>query len=336
MLQRNSQKKQLDSECLKEYGRNCLSFEGITSMTAFNKNIYLSDAGFYRIYRIEPYSGKITLLAGSDVPIGFFKRGGWKDGPALQARFSYISGMAGYDDTLYISDMRNNRIRQLNLITGEVGTLAGDGTKGWTDGPGIQSQFNSPRGIIADGIRKINLVTGETVTLAGNGKRGWQDGKKSEAQFSDPFGITRIGNSLYVVDRDNSVIRKVSIDTGETVTIAGNGIEDTVDGKGKNASFDNLRGDVTTDGHILYITDGYLIRAYDTETDEVTTLAGHKYFYAWKNGVGQEARFWRPQFINYEEGMLFIGDGSYNMAFEINIRPIIRRLNIQSRKVDTL
>ena len=96
---------------------------------------------------------------------------------------------------IFISDQHNNRIRRVDT-SGIVTTIAGDGTKGFQDGPGPTSQFNRPCGITADSIgnvyvadplnhriRKID-TQGMVSTVAGNGTAGCIDGPISVAQFN--------------------------------------------------------------------------------------------------------------------------------------------------------
>ena len=59
-------------------------------------------------------------------------------------------------------------------------------------------------------------------TIAGSGQ-GYRDGIGSEAKFYYPFGIqiSRDKKYLFVADRGNGCIRKVSLVDGTTSTIAG-------------------------------------------------------------------------------------------------------------------
>jgi len=73
-------------------------------------------------------------------------------------------------------------------------------------------------------IRKIEIAAGVVTTIAGNvnspkapdgagspgGKIGALDGAGTAAIFSWLSGITTDGRSLFVVDRDNSRIRKIN------------------------------------------------------------------------------------------------------------------------------
>jgi DNA-binding beta-propeller fold protein YncE len=78
---------------------------------------------------------------------------GFEDGPAATAKFHYIHGTAirplgagerrGSGSTvLYAIDDFNQRVRQVDLATGEVTTLAGKGGEGCADGPGESATFN--------------------------------------------------------------------------------------------------------------------------------------------------------------------------------------------------
>lgn len=101
----------------------------------------------------------------------------------------------------------------LNIAT-VVTTLAGTA--------GAAAGFFHPYGITTDGtnlyvadyenhtIRKIVIATGVVTTLAGAaGTDGIADGTGAEAQFNSPIGITTDGANLYVVDTNNSAIRKI-------------------------------------------------------------------------------------------------------------------------------
>eukprot|EP01126_Amoeba_proteus_P014713 TRINITY_DN1650_c0_g1_i3.p1 TRINITY_DN1650_c0_g1~~TRINITY_DN1650_c0_g1_i3.p1 ORF type:complete len:104 (+),score=23.10 TRINITY_DN1650_c0_g1_i3:662-973(+) len=51
--------------------------------------------------------------------------------------------------SLFICDSRNHAIRQINIVTGEVSTIAGKGGQGegYLDGVGIDAIFNLPQDI---------------------------------------------------------------------------------------------------------------------------------------------------------------------------------------------
>ena len=60
-------------------------------------------------------------------------------------------------------------------------------------------------------------------TLAGSGYVGSNDGNSTTASFKQPHGLTVAASAgfVYVADTFNSCIRRVSIATGNTATVAG-------------------------------------------------------------------------------------------------------------------
>ena len=59
--------------------------------------------------------------------------------------------------------------------------------------------------------------------IAGSGGRGYRDGIGKEAKFSNPCGIviSRDKKDLFIVDKGNYCIRKISLVDGTTYTVAG-------------------------------------------------------------------------------------------------------------------
>jgi DNA-binding beta-propeller fold protein YncE len=138
-----------------------------------------------------------------------------------------------------------------------VGTLAGSGALGMSDGPAAQASFVLPEGVAVDRsgdvyvadaaaqrIRKISH--GVVSTVAGSGELkagsfyvagGYRDGPALTAQFNAPSGLA-VGPSgeLYIADRWNSCIRK--LDRGVVSTFVGTcGHPGGADGSGAAAQF---------------------------------------------------------------------------------------------------
>ena len=86
----------------------------------------------------------------------------------------------------------------------------------------------------------IAFTPSGSLTLTGTGEPGNADGVSSIATFHDPHGIVMDSSSvyLYVTCHYGDTIRKVSVSTGYTVTIAGGGTGESKDGIGLGASFD--------------------------------------------------------------------------------------------------
>jgi len=80
--------------------------------------------------------------------------------------------------------------------------------------------------IVADSGHHRLVVTdpsGQKSKVIGSGRPGRQDGPLGEASFQDPQGMVLDGDTLYVADNLNHMIRKVDLKAGEVTTIAGTG-----------------------------------------------------------------------------------------------------------------
>lgn len=230
----------------------------------------------------------------------------------------------------------------LNLSTA-VTTLAGTvGTSGSADGTGAAARFFFPLAITTDGtnlyiadtsnhtIRQISIATGAVTTLAGTaGVSGSTDGTGAAARFFFPHGLTTDGTNLYVVDTDNSTIRKIVIATGVVTTLAGTvGVPGSADGIGTAAQFSDSE-DITTDGVNLYVADraNETIRQVVIATGVVTTLAGTAGTSGSTDGTGAAARFNNPNSITTDGTNLYVSD---------NNNSTIRKIVIATGVVTTL
>lgn len=178
-------------------------------------NIYVADFGTSRIRKILA-SGNVTTVAGSSQ--------GYADGPAATAKFGRPEDMvADSFGNVFIADFDNQRIRKVSA-SGTVTTLAGN-SNGFSDGDGINAQFDKPQGICWDldgdmlladysnnRIRKITLA-GSVTTVAAVPIDG---GLSLNAPHD--VKVDSIGN-IYAVDAGNKRIAKISID-GVLTTLA--------------------------------------------------------------------------------------------------------------------
>ncbi len=214
-------------------------------------NIYIADVNNHVIRVIvevfDPVSAGTRLdvqtLAGIGQP-------GYADGLAQQeAQFDRPSDVVVSGNILYISDFGNHAIRALDLQTGIVSTVAGDGTAGFNDGNIQQSQLNSPVGITLDNngdliiadalnhsIRRLLTASNFLLTVSGFQGMGLEDGLNGVARFNLPYDVvTDSQGTIYVADSGNNGIRKIC--GGFTTTLAGGGPPGLQDGEGSQARF---------------------------------------------------------------------------------------------------
>jgi len=229
---------------------------------ADDNNVFIADAYFDTIRQISLSTGQVTTLAGAPNSVS-----GSADGTRSAARFQSPNGLWGDGTNLYVCDTLNFTVRKVAIATGQVTTLAGmAGVRGGVDGVGPSAQFYEPRDIWGDSvflyvadasaIRKVTIATGEVRTISGSPAiAGYTDGLSSQARFGLIDGIWGDGTNLFVADSGNSVIRKVSLETGTVTTLAGFPLTDgNVYGRGLEARFDNPT-DIAGNGSVIFIID---------------------------------------------------------------------------------
>ena len=123
-------------------------FDGPSYLAVSGTTLYVADYDNHRIRAIDLASTNKTVstIAGSGTP-------GHADGVGAAAQFNGPSGLAVSEDgkTLYVADSNNHRIRAIDLASGAVRDIAGDGTRGSTNGIGTAASLSHPKGIFVSG-----------------------------------------------------------------------------------------------------------------------------------------------------------------------------------------
>ena len=188
-------------------------------------NLYVADYGNDLIRKITP-AGVVSTIAGKPGVSGA------ADGLDTAARFDLPESVAvDVSGNIYVADNGNNEIRKITP-SGQVSTLAGNGTAGNINAKGSGATFNSPFGLAIDasgniyvadsGNNLIRKVTsdGTVSTFAGSGAKGAGNANGIQATFNTPAGITiDASGNLYVSDENNNIIRKITA-SGAVSTLA--------------------------------------------------------------------------------------------------------------------
>ena len=186
--------------------------------------LYVADQSNHRVRKIDLTSGIITTVAGTG------QAGYSGDGAvASEAALSGPSGLAlGSDGILYIADTFNGRLRAVDLDTGIIFTVAGDG--GDYRYQGGANEFSTslarPYGIALDQhgnllitdsdshlIRKWHRSKKIITCVAGNGTAGFggDGGQPQESSLNFPFGVAvDAGGNVYIADTFNHRIRVIA------------------------------------------------------------------------------------------------------------------------------
>lgn len=118
-------------------------------------NIYIVDAGNYRLRRVDAASKTILTVAGST--FGFAGDGTF----ANAAKFANPLGITiDASHNIYIADTANNRIRKIDGTTNVITTVAGNGTAGFTgDGSlATSARLNEPSAVAIDASGKLYIA----------------------------------------------------------------------------------------------------------------------------------------------------------------------------------
>jgi RHS repeat-associated protein len=118
-------------------------------------NIYLADTNNNTIRKIDT-SHIITTVVGNGTK-GF----GGDGSPALSASLSYPNiAVPDRNGNLYVADTANYRIRKVTAATGNISTIAGNGTAGFSGdgGPAPNSVVNYPEGLTVDSSGDIYVA----------------------------------------------------------------------------------------------------------------------------------------------------------------------------------
>jgi sugar lactone lactonase YvrE len=197
----------------------------------------------------------------------------------------------------------------------------------------ILADANSDRLFIADSNHNRIVVTrldGTLVETIGTGDIGAADGAFDKATFYRPQGLALSGDSLYVADTENHLIRRVDLKTRIVETIAGTGQQSHDYFKSGPARTIALSSpwDLQLVGHVLYIAMAgpHQIWQLDLDKNEVSTFAGSGRE-ARLDGPLSKAGFAQPSGIASDGKTLYVADSESN---------IIRAIDIAAGTVKTL
>ncbi len=251
--------------------------------------------------------------------------------------------VVGPDGALYITEVRNHRVRRLDIQTGELTTVAGSGRKGYAGdgGPAVEAELNEPYEVRFDNdgnmifvemrnhiVRRVDRKTKTISTFAGTGRQGFSgDGKQAtEAEFNQPHSIALDRNGvIYVADIGNHRIRRIDPKSCVVETIAGTA-ERRLPREGQPARGNPILGPraLVVDGDNLWIglREGHSIWRMNLADGILHHVAGTgKAGFSGDGEPAKEARMNGPKGIAVDRnGNVVVADTENNAVRRIDVR----------------
>lgn len=323
-----------------------LSFPGKIAADANSSRLFITDSNNNRIIILKINSNGDEAVVEEVIGGG---TAGVKDGSYSAAQFSKPQGITFSAGKLYVADTENHLIREIDLVTRKVKTIAGLGYQsketGIITGNALETAMNSPWDLVLIGdeiyiamagrhqLWKMNLTTGSIGTYAGSGRENIVDDILLEGALSQPSGITTDGMNLYFADSEVSAVRSADLNgsTGKIKTIVGTGLFDfgDIDGTGDNVRLQHPLGVFyNAADRLIYVADTYnsKIKVLNPVTREARTYAGTG-FTGTRDGVKDAAQFNEPNGLTIMNGRMYITDTNNNL---------IRVIYMDSGEVKTL
>ncbi len=324
-------------------------------------NVYISSEWTNNIRKIDAETGTIELFAGHEarhypsergtsrpysgkgLSLGGYSGDG---GPKEEAGFHHPEHLA-FDSKgdLYVCDNSNDRIRKIDMKTGIVTTVLGNGDRASNGdgGPAAEASILMPDALCFDvhdnmyvgekygfRVRRVDAETGIVTTIAGTGVPGMGE--------EGVLGTETSCNSVEVgvwADPDGTVffsdcggrVRRVDGGTGVVTTVLGG----TTIHDGEAATEGFLCGPgglaVGPDGHI-YIADVWSqrIRAIDPASGVIRTVAGNgARAYGGDGGPATEAYLGNPYDVSVDSrGRVVIADTRHGHVRRVDEDGVIR------------
>jgi streptogramin lyase len=175
--------------------------------------MYVSDRMNSVVRAVSP-DGIVSTAVGVPGEPGYDGDGG----PATAARLGsepwnkYVAAnrVAVRGERLVIADTGNHVIREVDLATGIIDTLAGDGVAGWADG--ASARFSAPHDVaigedgvvwVADsGNACVRAIAPDGTVSTAAGVCG-EPGSPADGLLRYPVGVAISGSTVWVVDQDS-------------------------------------------------------------------------------------------------------------------------------------
>lgn len=288
--------------------------------------LYFCEYTGQRIRKVTP-DGIIHTVAGTGQK-GYAGDGG----PALQATFNLPHELR-FDAAgdLYVVDMTNHAVRKIDMKSGVITTIAGNGKPGYAGdgGPARESQLKQPHSIQfgPDGslyicdignhvIRRVDMKSGVISTFAGVGRPGPTPDASpiTGTPLNGPRSLDfdKAGN-LWLCTREGNQVFKFDLAVGKIHHIAGTGKKGLTGngGPAKEATLSGPKGIAIDGAGNAWLADceSHTIRMVEAASGKIHLIAGNGQKGNGGDGDPLKCEMARPHGVYVDaDGGIYIGD----------------------------
>jgi DNA-binding beta-propeller fold protein YncE len=236
-----------------------------------SQQMYVADTRNHTVRKIDLKTGFISTVAGTG-KAGYSGDGGPATKAELNGTFAIDVDRRG--NNLYIADLGNRRVRKIDLKSGIITTIAGDGEKGVPqDGADASaSPLADPRAVAADSKGNVYILErggnalrvvdkkGKIQTLITPANASTSNSRTVAPDLNGPKHLCVDRNdNVIIADAENHLVRRYDPKTGKTVTIAGTGQfgKEIVTGDPLKTQVNRPHGVFVHPSGALYISDSY-------------------------------------------------------------------------------
>eukprot|EP00178_Gracilaria_changii_P004488 TRINITY_DN1725_c0_g1_i1.p1 TRINITY_DN1725_c0_g1~~TRINITY_DN1725_c0_g1_i1.p1 ORF type:complete len:828 (+),score=103.15 TRINITY_DN1725_c0_g1_i1:291-2774(+) len=347
------------SALLRQPSNSPLRYPGKIALSTSGDRLYVSDSGNNRILEVDAQSQRVLRVFGSGEAALIDS-----DDP-LKAAFHAPQGLAEFGEILYVADTESHAVRAVDLRSGSVTTIGGNGEQGFDYAGGKVGKLqplSSPWDVevVGDTLfvamagthqiwslqlpppEKHRSVTNAWQVFSGTGRELEKNSPNGKlAGWAQPSHLSATSKGwMYVADSESSSVRGIDVQDQlhPTRTIAGGDglIAENLfaygdkEGRGANAKFQHPLAVCCDEGRdLIYVADSYNHRIKAVDMSGVTKVLCGSGSPGMRDGVGKEAMFWEPAglALSPKGDKLYISDTN-NFA--------IRIVNMENNKVSTL
>lgn len=176
--------------------------------------IYVAMAGSHQIWRYFPSDGAIEVYAGTGVEALI-------DGPVARSAWAQPSGMSARDGKLYVADSETSALRVIDLESGMVSTIIGEGLFDFGDEEGTAEETMLQHPLDVAALAGGSLIVADTY----NGKLKRIDGSGDESRvitvvagLNEPGAVAAAADGSWLI-ADTNAHRIVRVTKREAIEI---------------------------------------------------------------------------------------------------------------------